>query len=99
MRGLNGVRGHFSASHKDPMTQQLHGHDYEIIAYWPSEPFRHFDVLRETLNTVLRAWDHTVMPDELWSAEEIGKALIGTLGLAKVQVNRPVIGHFVEINA
>ena len=93
-----GVRGVFSASHKDPLTGAVHGHDYEVVAWFAGEPLRRFEVLRETLNTVLRAWDHTVLPDELWSAEAIGKALLGLLdGLVEVEINRPAIGHFVRV--
>lgn len=99
VRVLNGVRGVFSASHTDPMTGQMHGHDYEVIAHFNGDPLRRFEVLRETLNAVLAAWDHTVMPEELWSAEAIGKALIQLLDLRKVEVNRPAIGHFVTVEA
>lgn len=98
MSVLTGVRGVFSASHKDPMTQALHGHDYEVVAWFKGEPFRDFGVLRETLGAVLTAWDHTTLSDELWSAEAIGKALMAVLDIEAVEVNRPAIGHFVKMS-
>ncbi len=89
------VRCVFSAAHADPLTGAQHGHDYEVIATFPGDELRRFEVLQERLRGILRAFDHRVLADDLWSAESLAKALGSVLGDAiQVQVNRPWLGHF-----
>ena len=56
MRGEaeTGVGWHFSASHRDPTNGQLHGHTWEVVAWWPAEPWRDARVLQETLDSGLQ---------------------------------------------
>lgn len=90
------VRAVFSAAHRDPQTGAMHGHDYEVIATFPGEPLRRFEVMQERLRQTLTAMEHTELPPELWSAEALAPAIAGLLGDAvKVEVNRPWLGHFV----
>lgn len=81
---------YFSASHRDPMSGELHGHTWEVEAAWQGEPYRDNRALQETLKGILAVWDHTVLPDALASGEAIAQA-IGSLivDCAGVNVSRP----------
>lgn len=84
---LTGVGGVLSASHQSP-EGVLHGHSYEIWAWFPQQDAR---ALQKRLEEVLRALDHTHLPDELaWGealAEHIGAQLEGCV---EVEVRRPL---------
>jgi 6-pyruvoyl-tetrahydropterin synthase len=91
MQSLTGAGWYFSASHRDPVRQELHGHSYEVVAYWPTHPPRDAMVLQETLKGVLLGFDHKTLPDEMTRAEDIARA-IGSLmdGCVRVRLMRPV---------
>jgi 6-pyruvoyl-tetrahydropterin synthase len=90
------VRSIFSASHRDPLTGAMHGHDYEVIGHYAGEPLRRFEVLKEHQDQVLKALDHTVLADDQWSAEALAPILFHLFSdPIKVEVNRPWLGHFV----
>jgi 6-pyruvoyl-tetrahydropterin synthase len=90
MENATGAGWYFSASHYDGVRKETHGHSYEVMAWWPSEPARDAMVLQETLKGVLRGFDHRALPPELSRAEDIAKA-IGSLitGCIGVDVSRP----------
>jgi len=84
---LTGVGGIFSASHDSP-EGVLHGHSYEVWAWFPRGDARD---LQRTLEAVLRELDHTHLRDELaW-----GEALAQHIGLQlpdcqEVEIRRPL---------
>jgi 6-pyruvoyl-tetrahydropterin synthase len=84
---LTGVGGVLSASHESP-EGVLHGHSYEIWAWFPQQDARE---LQRRLEEVLRELDHTHLPHDLaWGealAEHIGAQLAGCL---EVEVRRPL---------
>lgn len=85
-----GAGWYFSAAHHDPIRGQLHGHTWEVVAWWKGEPARDALVLQETLKGVLRGFDHTVLPPELASAEALAKAIGGLItDCIGVDVSRP----------
>lgn len=88
---LTGAGWYFSASHRDPVRKELHGHSYEVMAYWPAQPPRDAMVLQWTLRDVLKGFDHKTLPDEMTRAEDIARA-IGSLidGCVRVRLMRPV---------
>jgi 6-pyruvoyl-tetrahydropterin synthase len=83
-----GVGHILSVTHKDIVRKELHGHSYEVIAW-----FETGDAvgLQKLLGGVVRQLDHTTLPDEMTRAEEIGR-WIGTRlpGCLVVDVNRPL---------
>lgn len=88
---LTGAGWYFSASHRDPVRKELHGHSYEVVAYWPAQPPRDAMVLQEMVKTVIWAHlDHKTLPDEITRAEDIARR-IGSLldGCVRVDVSRP----------
>ena len=89
-QSLTGAGWYFSASHRDPIRKELHGHSYEVTAYWPSEPPRDAMVLQWTLRDVLKGFDHVTLPDEMTRAETLARA-IGSLidGCVRVDIARP----------
>lgn len=90
MGGFTGAGWYFSASHRDPVRKELHGHSYEVVAWWPSEPPRDAVVLQHTLRTALVGFDHQTLPDELGTAEALANAIGGLLdGCVGVDVSRP----------
>jgi 6-pyruvoyl-tetrahydropterin synthase len=91
MLSLTGVGGTFSASHHDRVRQELHGHSYEVMAWWLADPPRDAAALQVTLNTILRNFDHQTLPDHQSRAEDLARAIGGLLsGCVRVDVNRPV---------
>lgn len=83
---------YFCASHRDPVRRELHGHSYEVRAYWPADPPRDAVVLQTMLKTVLEAgFDHRTLPDELTRAEALARAIGSVLtDCVRVDIYRPV---------
>jgi 6-pyruvoyl-tetrahydropterin synthase len=82
-----GVGGHFSAAHRDRTTGLLHGHTWEVLAW-----FKQGDAveLQAALNAELAALDHCELPDHLAWSEAIAEHLLQRLKCLEVQVNRPL---------
>lgn len=98
-QSLTGAGWYFSASHHDPVRQELHGHSYEVMVYWPAEPPRDALVLQEMVKEVVKAgFDHKTLPDDMTRAEDIARA-IGRLliGVVRVDIKRPTERLGVEI--
>lgn len=94
MSGLTGVSGHFTARHVDPhLGEGEHGHTWHVTAWWPSEPFRDARALKAGLDELLKVWDGTLLPPELWSSEDIAKAvtrlLVACVGADVTRVDSP----------
>lgn len=97
MQNLTGAGWYFSASHRDPVRQELHGHSYEVMAYWPAEPYRDAVALQATLRDVLKGFDHKTLPDRLVRAEDLADAIGGLMsGCVRVDISRPVERFRVE---
>jgi 6-pyruvoyl-tetrahydropterin synthase len=89
-RTISGVGWYFSASHRDPIRQELHGHTYEVVAWFPADPPRDALVLQQTLRSVLAVFDHTTLADCLGTAEVLAGAILASLdGCVRVTVSRP----------
>lgn len=83
-----GVGGFFCAAHRDRDTGQLHGHTWDVIA-WFNSP-KDAIALQGDLQAVLSAFDHQVLPDNLAWGEAIADAICGRLeGCVEVQISRP----------
>lgn len=59
MRKLIGAGHFFSASHRDPVRQELHGHTYEVVAWWMAQPEHDLVMLQDELKLPLSAADST----------------------------------------
>lgn len=82
-----GVGGIFSASHHSP-EGVLHGHSYEVWAWFPVADARG---LQEKLEAVLAEIDHTHLDDELAWGEALAEHIAGRLpGCIEVEVRRPL---------
>ena len=91
MTNLTGAGWYFSASHFDQVRQELHGHSYEVMAYWPAAPYRDARVLQETLKDVLKGFDHKTLPEALSRAEDMAAAIGGLItDCVRVRLWRPV---------
>lgn len=71
-----GVGWWFSASHRD-QAGRLHGHTWEVIVWARGKP----DAvgLQQRLQAVIRAWDHTVLEDDLASGEAIAAEILNLM--------------------
>lgn len=86
-----GAGWYFSASHFDDVRRELHGHSYEVMAWWPANPPRDAVVLQEWLKTVLKAFDHKTLPPELSRMEALAEAIGDKIGeCVEVEISRPV---------
>ena len=86
---LTGVGCVFSAAHHTPEGGQLHGHSYEVVAWFlAGEDAR---ILQSRLIAAVRPLDHSLLPPELASgealAEHIGRGLEGCV---EVEIRRPL---------
>jgi 6-pyruvoyl-tetrahydropterin synthase len=82
---------YFSASHYDEVRKELHGHSYEVVAWWLADPPRDARVLQETLKGVLTGFDHKTLPPELSRAEALGSAICSLMdGCVAVDIGRPI---------
>jgi 6-pyruvoyl-tetrahydropterin synthase len=88
---LTGAGWYFSASHRDPVRNELHGHSYEVMVYWPAVPPRDALVLQEMVKAVLvHGFDHKTLPDEITRAEQLARQIGGLLPDAvRVDISRP----------
>jgi hypothetical protein len=93
-RMLTGVGGVLSCAHEpvnaDIFGGELHGHSYEVTAWFHNDEGADARVFQASLNTLLKLWDHKVLPPEMATAEGIARA-VGTLGKCmEVEVRRPL---------
>lgn len=83
---LTGVGGHFCAAHRDRASGALHGHTWEVEAWFDDGDARD----RGTqLASTLANLDHSELPDRLAYGEQIAEHLLALLGAQKVLVRRP----------
>lgn len=93
-RTFTGVGGVLSCAHhpvnSDIFGGELHGHSYEVIAWFTNEHREDVRVYQAALNTLLAQWDHKTLPLHLSTGEEIARA-VGTLAkCVEVEVRRPL---------
>lgn len=86
---LTGVGCVFSAAHHPPEGGGLHGHSYEVIAWF--EAGEDARTLQARLRAAIEQIDHTILPPELALgealAEHVGRSLDGCV---EVEVSRPL---------
>jgi len=58
---LSLVKAGFCASHKDAITGNLHGHSWEVYAWFAPKVRRDLRVLQQTLATYVSALDHNIL--------------------------------------
>lgn len=87
-----GVGGILSASHLDRLTGKMHGHSWEVIAWHQCANENDAVVLQNHLATLLKAWDHTVLPPELARAEDLAAAIkrLSAPSCVEVEIRRPL---------
>ena len=86
---LTGVGCVFSAAHHPPEGGDVHGHSYEVVAWFNAgEDAR---TLQAQLAAAVHPLDHTVLPPELASGEAIAEHLGRSLdGCVEVEIRRPL---------
>jgi len=90
-QSLTGAGWFFSASHRDPVRKELHGHSYEVTVWWPADLKRDACELQEEVKAVLSAIDHGTLPDHMTRAEDIAKFIGGFWKAAvRVDISRPI---------
>lgn len=88
---ITGVGAVLCVSHNDPVRKALHGHSYEVIAWFEHDSPRDALVLQKMLEGALTGFDHKTMPPNLSRAEDIAEAILGLLdSCISVEVNRPL---------
>lgn len=89
-RDLTWAGWHFSAAHSAAARPILHGHSYEVRAFWPYEG-QDAEDLQERLKAALATLDHQTLPPGLSRQEDIARH-IGLLlpGCVRVDVSRPL---------
>lgn len=85
---LTGVGCVFSAAHQPPEGGELHGHSYQVTAWFAAgEDAR---VLQARLSGIVAELDHKVLAPELGSGEAIAEQIGKRLGCVEVEVARPL---------
>ena len=82
-----GVGWYFCAAHKDVETGKLHGHTWEVTAWFRSA--KNAIELQEELKSVLLQYDHTELSDDMAWGEAISKDICLKLdGCREVIISR-----------
>ena len=93
MRSTIGVREVISIAHRPRGGGPLHGHSYEVTAWFDGG--QDAVPLKARLKAVVDELDHTELGDDLTRAEDIGAWIGARLpGCKIVDVNRPLEGFF-----
>lgn len=90
-RTLTGVGGVFCAAHRDIATGCLHGHSWEVTAWFTGRP--NAAHRQEQLAAILRRLDHTELGVELSWGEDIAKRVADNFddrACVQVDVSRPL---------
>jgi hypothetical protein len=88
---ISGVTESLTANHVDQiLSEGLHEHTWTVTAYFPSIPFRDGRALKLALREMLDALPSDgVLPDHLWSGEQIAQAVLMLPWTIAVRVWRP----------
>jgi hypothetical protein len=88
---LTGVSGHFSATHKSP-EGQWHGHTWYVKIWFRNKHRSDARVMQASLNTMLKRYDHSELPEHLAWGEDIARELGSLANCVEVEVSRPAEG-------
>jgi 6-pyruvoyl-tetrahydropterin synthase len=91
---VSGVEAHFSASHRDPVTAELHGHSYKVVAYHTYIGQDAVSLQGKLRDVIAAQFDHRTLPATLSTAEAIAAAIMEASGgsCVAVEVSRPLEG-------
>jgi 6-pyruvoyl-tetrahydropterin synthase len=95
---LTGASWHFSASHRDAVRRELHGHSYVVRVEEPSGA----DVteLQDRLKAACAELDHITLPDEITRAEDLIPLFRERLPHSvSIHIERPVEGLWARWSA
>lgn len=94
MKVLTGARAILSAAHRS-REGQLHGHTWEIVAWWEGLP----DAVekQKELTNYLRVFDHSVLADGIAWGEKLAETICAGLDCVKVEINRPLEGIYAVV--
>jgi hypothetical protein len=90
---LTGVAGHFSATHKSP-EGQWHGHTWYVKIWFRNKHRSDARVMQASLNTMLKRYDHSELPEHLAWGEDIARELGSLANCVEVEVSRPAEGIY-----
>jgi 6-pyruvoyl-tetrahydropterin synthase len=96
---LIGVSGHFSAAHRDQLTGQIHGHTWQVRAWFKPPCRSDARCLKVALDAVLATLDHRLLPDELAWGEDIARVVATLANVVAVEVDRPAEGICIHWSA
>lgn len=81
-RTLTGISFILSAAHKDLTNNQLHGHTWDITAWFVYDGTDHA-ILLGRLRSLLLPLDHTLLPDELAWGEPLAQYVADNLNMER----------------
>lgn len=89
---LTGVMGTLCCAHHpvnaDIFGGAMHGHTYEVWAWFDNECGRDVRILQASLDEMLKQWDHKVLPRELSTMEAIAAAVGVMANVIETEVYR-----------
>lgn len=89
-RTLIGAGWHFCAAHSSATRPAIHGHSYEVKAWWPYEG-QDVEAMQAQLQAALIAFDHKALPADLSRAEDLARAIGALLpGCVRIDLWRPL---------
>lgn len=82
-----GVGGYFCAAHRDRLSGRVHGHTWDVVAWFATGDA---EERKAELATVLATLDHSELPAGLAWSESIAAHILAQLGdCTEVLVSRP----------
>lgn len=84
---MTGVGSYFCAAHRDRDTGQLHGHTWDVVAWFKTS--KNAITLKAELQSVLQGFDHKELPDELAWGEAMAVEIMRLLtDCVEVEIRR-----------
>jgi 6-pyruvoyl-tetrahydropterin synthase len=97
MTKFSGIGGIISAAHysKDG---RLHGHTWQIVVWYHANGEVVLDAghRKRLLDQYLKRFDHNLLPDQLAWGEDLAEKIGLDLGVAAVDVSRPLEGIYAK---
>jgi len=97
---ITGVSGIISAAHRDVNTGRIHGHTWEIVAWFTvGKNIENAEIKKYAFDQLLSSLDHDFLPDALAWGENMAEYIGQSLGCSAVDVNRKAEGIFARWEA
>ena len=94
LKTLTGAKAFICSAHKNK-AGQIHGHTWEVIAWWTGSPCA--VMKQKELKKYLESFDHTLLTGPVGNGEFFAKMVLEYLLCEKVEVIRSIEGLYASV--